>query len=1319
MKKILKYIAFVLMGFLAGCSQQDFPGCCSQDLDDPTREVPFLETFLFNFKTGSGPITTANPDGNLNVISQAVLLTLLSAAQEEIAQGTGVISGTAISNGVPVKDVALKITDVNGTLLAIRAEGRVIGSHLVLPDGSNCPTNDAAVTVIENVCIKGDLFYNGLGGVPDFSNNRGTSKAGSFTVFNLPPGDVYLWTFRGGRGNARIRVFEDKISVGKVQVVPIPISTVLVEGVATEAKNESTLIAGATISILGTQDSDLKSITNSIGQYTLNPVGTNGKHLIKAEMSGHWTTYLTLNTVSIQTNIEVPGMTRNVVLYENSYVNELAAPMGSPVNTNLGIVTGLVQFGTGTTQHCAKFTVSDAAGIDLLSSGAVAVYRPPKPGSNGVDTLRAACKNPSDPAQTGTDGFYFIYNLPPGEIFLNYRAEVSTGSPGNEDVSTGGVITTAFPGVVFVQALFNSGSGVSQDLSGLITNEAVVPAGNTQITVLGIVDRTYTICINDCNPDPSDPSPPPPDLLDVLLSTRAESDASGTYTIEKSANNNDLDYPLVGGTAYRLKTSKVGVPDTYQDVRMTKTATKLDLLSALSVVPGAGQGKIYGNLINSATGRLATDVRLIITDLSGNLLQEITSSDGVFQTVDLPPGLVNLAIVSGDDSGNTVRRVYANGVTFVEWVMSKTIPAEVSAFGGVRDLDNTLVPQATLSVQGRLPGQADSLIVDGSGNYRGELESNGRFVVKTEKSDFYDTHNFFPRSGLVDSLASQDLYAISRAQIATLAASAGVTLDSTKGVLVGKTVENSFNAQVTATACSGGGPYKSALGFFNQDAVLDIAIINCTSTSSLTVFFGNTNGDGTFVVDQSYPLGTKLSDIATGDFDGNGIADLVIANEAFTDGDGDVLSFSILLGDKKGGFTELDPEATPPNPPIPLTDQDGNKPNANNTRNDPNAVVVGLFDSDIFPDLAVAYEDDNSVIVYSGLGDGTFIPKRTSNGSIDATGVGTNPTDIAVGDFNKDNRLDLAVTNQGDGTVSVLLGNTEGGFPDKNTPAVGTGPESILTVDINADGQLDLAVVNRGAGTITILTSDIAGTFTRLRDDDDVVVPDISVSGDPSALTWGDFNGDNRVDLALADKSGNRVLTLFGDGDGRFSKSSTESLTITSPDEILVLDSNLDGLFDLIVVGSDLETLLGTEEPVGGISVEARDLDGNVGGSIVYPNSGSASTSSDGTFVIFNVPQDLTLVRATSGGSGNSLISAFADTVSFTQIKTVTVAPFSVSVDGRAFDPVGPAPGVFVGNVNVEVLGMGQKQTTDSQGSYNFTLDANSEFVLKLLFDGP
>src|SRR5213078_2472957 len=87
--------------------------------------------------------------------------------------------------------------------------------------------------------------------------------------------------------------------------------------------------------------------------------------------------------------------------------------------------------------------------------------------------------------------------------------------------------------------------------------------------------------------------------------------------------------------------------------------------------------------------------------------------------------------------------------------------------------------------------------------------------------------------------------------------------------------------------------------------------------------------------------------------------------------------------------------------------------------NRPYAVVVGDFNGDGHPDLAVSNIDSNTVSVLLGNGDGTFRKARHYP-------AGSSPHSLVVADFNRDRRPDLAVVNLESNTVSVLLGNGDG-----------------------------------------------------------------------------------------------------------------------------------------------------------------------------------------------------------------------------------------------------------------------------------------------------
>ncbi len=217
--------------------------------------------------------------------------------------------------------------------------------------------------------------------------------------------------------------------------------------------------------------------------------------------------------------------------------------------------------------------------------------------------------------------------------------------------------------------------------------------------------------------------------------------------------------------------------------------------------------------------------------------------------------------------------------------------------------------------------------------------------------------------------------------------------------------------------------------------------------------------------------------------------------------------------------------------------------------------MAGDFNGDGHLDLAVADTGSETVSVLLGNGDGTFQPPAYY-------AVGTDPDAIVAGDFNGDGRLDLAVENSGSninffpGTVSVLLGNGDGTFQSQVTDAVGSRPVSIVAGDFNGDGRLDLAVANIGSDMVSVLLGNGDGTFQ----------PQVTyaVGSGPDSIVAGDFNGDGRLDLAVANWNDGTVSVLLGNGDGTFQPQVTYAVG-SGPDAIVAGDFTGDGHLDLAV----------------------------------------------------------------------------------------------------------------------------------------------------------
>src|SRR5262249_5856339 len=182
-----------------------------------------------------------------------------------------------------------------------------------------------------------------------------------------------------------------------------------------------------------------------------------------------------------------------------------------------------------------------------------------------------------------------------------------------------------------------------------------------------------------------------------------------------------------------------------------------------------------------------------------------------------------------------------------------------------------------------------------------------------------------------------------------------------------------------------------------------------------------------------------------------------------------------------------------------------------------------------------------------GNGDSTFQPPTTVR-----TGK-LSSTDAVAGDFNGDGRADLAVAGfdvfTSASEVSVLLGNGDGTFPTPVQNAVGNGPAAIVAGDFNGDGRVDLAVANSLDSALSVLLGNGDGTFQPAQQ--------YAVGLQPIAIVAGDFNGDGRIDLAVVDIASNDVSILLGNGDGTFQPAGDYSVG-GAPDSLSEGDFNGD-----------------------------------------------------------------------------------------------------------------------------------------------------------------
>ena len=314
----------------------------------------------------------------------------------------------------------------------------------------------------------------------------------------------------------------------------------------------------------------------------------------------------------------------------------------------------------------------------------------------------------------------------------------------------------------------------------------------------------------------------------------------------------------------------------------------------------------------------------------------------------------------------------------------------------------------------------------------------------------------------------------------------------------------------------------------NNDDHLDLLVVGGDRVISL-----QGRGDGQFDVVGSVAAGENAVDLAAADLDEDGSFDLAVANHA-TD------YVTLLFGVAGGGFevraySRLEVSVSP----------------------HPHAVRVRDVDGDGHADLLVDDRMPGAIKLFRGDGRGRFgKPTQIPVGGdpyrgmslVDVNGDGENdlvtpnPDHVAVltgdgsggftldtvlmpgfapfsataADFNADGLTDVAAASgEGAGALAVWFGRAGGGFRRGGDYELAVGPTKLAAADLTGDGKAEVIVTSYIGGEVAVLAG---GDVPRLHR--------IDSTGNPYGVATGDFDGDGRIDFAIAN-NGVEYITVF------------------------------------------------------------------------------------------------------------------------------------------------------------------------------------------------
>ncbi len=326
--------------------------------------------------------------------------------------------------------------------------------------------------------------------------------------------------------------------------------------------------------------------------------------------------------------------------------------------------------------------------------------------------------------------------------------------------------------------------------------------------------------------------------------------------------------------------------------------------------------------------------------------------------------------------------------------------------------------------------------------------------------------------------------------------------------------------------------------------------------------------------------------------------------------------------------------------------------------------------------------------------------------------TGPYPFCVLTSDIDGDGKTDLAVTDINSFTVSVFRNTSSSGtisFAPKVDFITGTSPYSLSISDFDGDGKKDLAVTNyTNSGFVSVFrNTGSIGTISF------AAKVDFTTGIFPYGVSTGDFDGDGKTDLAVANNNSISVFRNTGNSGTISFAPKVDLAAGSSTISITSGDFDGDGKRDL-AVGSFYSLSVFRNTGSSGIISFAPKVDFVAAGTIYSITTGDFDRDGKQDFVVANRDSSSISVFQNTGSSG---IISFAPKVNF----TTQVTPQSVSTSDLNGDGM-PDLVVGYGNLNSAIVSVFQNTSNNGIISFaakvDFITSKRSQSVTTGDFDG-